>query len=220
VHQIQQKLLELSKRANLAKMSLRDMAAGIGLPGESPQRIKHHLLQLEKRGFLTIDRGAGVMSRTPTKPSWAKGQLEKAAGLFSIPILGSANCGVATIFAEQNFQGFLRVSGRLVGRSRPTGLYAIKTDGASMNQAEIGGRRIEDGDYVVIDSNDKNAKTKDVVLAIVDDKATIKRFIDDRANGQVVLKADSSFRYDPIHLHPEDDFQIGGKVIAVIKRPR
>lgn len=220
MHLIQQKLLELSKRANLAKMSLREMAAEIGLPRESPQKIKHHLLQLEKRGFLTIDRGTGLMSRTPTRPGWAQGRFEKAAGLFSIPILGSANCGAATIFAEQNFQGFLRVSGRLVGRSRPNGLYAIKADGASMNQAEIGGRRIEDGDYVIIDSNDRNARTKDVVLAIIDDKATIKRFIDDRANGQVVLKADSSFTYDPIHLHPDDEFQIGGKVVAVIKRPR
>lgn len=220
MHLIQQKLLDLSKRANLAKMSLREMATEIGLPGESPQKIKHHLLQLEKRGFLAIDRGAGVMSRTPTKPAWAKGTFEKAAGLFSIPILGTADCGAATVFAEQNLEGFLRVSSRLVGRSRPTGLYALKTDGTSMNRAEIGGRSIEDGDHVVVDSNDKNARTGDVVLAIVDNRATIKRFIDDRANGQVVLKADSSFTYDPIHLHPDDDFQIAGKVIAVIKRPR
>lgn len=220
MHLIQQKLLDLSKRANLAKMSLREMAAEIGLPRESPQKIKHHLLQLEKRGFLAIDRDSGVMSRTPTRPTWAKGTLEKAVGLFSIPILGSADCGAATMFAEQNLEGFLRVSSRLIGRSRPTGLYAIKTDGMSMNRAEIAGRRIEDGDHVVVDSNDKNPRTGDVVLAIVDNRATIKRFIDDRANGQVVLKAESSLAYDPIHLHPDDDFQIGGKVVAVIKRPR
>lgn len=220
MHSIQQKLLELSKRANLAKMSLREMAAAIGLPRESPQKIKHHLLQLEKRGFLAIDRGAGLMSRTPTKPSWATGSFEKAAGLFSIPILGSADCGAATVFAEQNLEGFLRVSSKLVGRSRPIGLYALKTDGTSMNRAAVGGRRIEDGDHVVIDSTDRNPKTGDIVLAIVDNRATIKRFIDDRPNGQIVLKADSSFSYDPIHLHPDDDLQIGGKVIAVIKRPR
>src|SRR5262245_28719126 len=135
MHLIQQKLLDLSKRANLAKLSLREMAAEIGLPRESPQKIKHHLLQLERRGFLAIDRSAGVMSRTPTKPAWAKGTLETSAGLFSIPILGSADCGAATVFAEQNLEGFLRVSSRLVGRSRPAGLYAIKTDGMSMNRA-------------------------------------------------------------------------------------
>ena len=58
-----------------------------------------------------------------------------------------------------------------------------------------------------------------VVLAIIDDRVTIKRFIDDRANGQIVLVGDSSFDYAPIYLHPNDDFIISGKVIAVIKRP-
>jgi hypothetical protein len=47
----------------------------------------------------------------------AKGLLEKTNHLFSIPIIGTANCGPATIFAEQNFQGFLKVSNKLVGRS-------------------------------------------------------------------------------------------------------
>ena len=220
MHPIQQKLLELSARANLARMTLRDMATQIGLPRESPQKIKHHLMQLQKRGFLTIDRTTGVMERASSKPGWAKGLLTKATTLFSIPVIGTANCGPAELFAEQNFQGFLRVSRNLVGRSKPTGLYAIKTDGASMNRAEIGGRKIEDGDYVVVDSNDRNVRTNDVVLAIIDDRATIKRFIDDRANGQVVLRADSSFDYEPIHLHPDDDFTISGKVVAVIKRAR
>jgi repressor LexA len=220
VHPLQQKLLELSARANLAQMTLREMASQIGLPDESPQRIKHHLQQLQKRGFLTIDRAAGVMERTSAKPGWSKGLSTKPSTLFSIPVIGTANCGPAELFAEQNFQGFLRVSRNLVGRSKPTGLYAIKTDGASMNRAEIGGRKIEDGDYVVVDSNDRNVRTNDVVVAIIDDKATIKRFIDDRVNGQVVLRADSSHDYEPIHLHPDDDFAISGKVIAVIKRAR
>ena len=201
-------------------MTLRGMAAEIGLPRESPQKIKHHLQQLQKRGFLTIDRTAGVMERMSPKPGWAKGVLTSATTLFSIPIIGTANCGPAELFAEQNLQGFLRVSRKLVGRSKPTGLYAIKTDGASMNRAEIKGRRIEDGDYVIIDSNAKAVRTNDIVLAIIDDKATIKRFIDDRANGQIVLRADSIIDYEPIHLHSEDEFTINGKVVAVIKRAR
>lgn len=50
-------------------------------------------------------------------------------------------------------------------------------------------------------------------------KAAIKRFIDDRANGQVVLLADSFYDYEPIFLHEDDDFSISGKVVAVIKNP-
>jgi SOS-response transcriptional repressor LexA len=182
---IQEKLLGLSKGKNLAKLSLRDMAEAIGMPGQSPQKIKHHLLQLQKKGFIAIDRAKGTMDRISSSPGWAKGLLHKASHLFSIPIIGTANCGPATIFAEQNFEGILRVSSKLIGCSKPAGLYAIKTNGS----------------------------------AIIDNKGTIKRYIDDRANGQIVLKADSSYDYEPIYLHPDDDFSISGKIVAVIKKP-
>ena len=219
MHNIQEKLLSLSKKENLANLTLRGMARHINMPNESPQRIKHHLQQLQKKGFLVIDRAKGVMGKTALEPGWAKGLLKKTSKLFSIPIIGTANCGPAEIFAEQNFQGFLRVSGKLLHRSKPVGLYAIKTDGSSMNRAEINGKSIEDGDYVIIDSEAKNAETGDVVLAIIDNKATIKKFIRDEKNEQIVLKADSSFDYEPIYLHPDDEFFINGKVIGVIKKP-
>lgn len=217
MHLIQEKLLELSKSENLAKLSLRDMAKAIGVALASPQKIKHHLLQLQKKGFISIDRAKGVMEKAASNPGWAQGLLEKSAKLFSIPIIGTANCGPAEIFAEQNFQGFLKVSSKLIHKSKPTGLYAIRADGSSMNRAVIGDKSLEDGDYAIIDSEDRNVETNDVVLAILDNKATIKRFIDDGKNGQVVLKADSSFDYEPIYLHPDDEFFINGKVIGVIK---
>lgn len=220
MHPIQEKLLALSRSHNLAELSLRTMAERIGMPGESPQKIKHHLLQLQKRGFLTLDRVKGVMARTESKPAWAKGFLDASARLFSIPVVGTANCGPATIFAEQNVRGFLRVSSRLIGKSKPAGLYAIKADGSSMNRAEIKGRRIENGDYIIIDSEDHDVRTGDVVLAIIDNRGTVKKFIDDRANGQVVLMAQSSFDYDPIYLHEDDDFTISGKAVSIVKRPK
>ncbi len=219
MHTIQEKLLELSKKENLAKLSLREMAGAIGMPHESPQKIKHHILQLQKKGFITIDRAKGMMDRISSSPGLAKGLLQKTSLLFSIPVVGTANCGPATIFAEQNFEGILRISSRLLGRSKPNGLYAVKTDGSSMNRAEVKGKRIEDGDYVIVNKNDIDVRNGDVVLAIIDNKATIKRFIDDRANGQIVLKAASSIDYEPIYLHPDDDFSISGKVVAVIKKP-
>jgi NAD(P)-dependent dehydrogenase (short-subunit alcohol dehydrogenase family) len=44
------------------------------------------------------------------------------------------------------------LSSKLVGRSKPKGLYAIKADGSSMNRAEVNGKRIEDGDFIVVNS--------------------------------------------------------------------
>jgi len=189
------------------------------MPNESPQKIKHHLVQLQKKGFFSIDKSKGFMEKTPATPAWAKGLLNKSAQLFSIPIIGTGNCGPAELFAEQNFRGFLRASSRLIGRSKPTGLYAIKADGSSMNRAEIEGKRIEDGDYLIIDNRQTSPRSGEIVLAIVDNKATVKRFINDKANHQIVLKADSTFDYDPIYLHPDDDFFINGKVVGVVKRP-
>ena len=153
IHPIQEKLLELSKTKNLAQLSLRQMASSIGLDDASPQKIKHHLTQLEKKGFVAISRTRGVMTRMPAikfnKDKRAQGS---SSHLISIPIVGTADCGLATIFAEANFQGFLRISNKLVGIDFPDEMYAVKTEGSSMNRAEVNGKRIEEGDYVIIDS--------------------------------------------------------------------
>jgi SOS-response transcriptional repressor LexA len=215
MHIIQEKLLALSKQNNLAGLSLRGMAEKIGLPNESPQKIKHHLSQLEKKGFFTTNKHGSVEQT----PAWALNILKSGSKLFSIPIIGVANCGPATVFAEKNFQGFLKVSNKLLGRNAK-GLYAVKADGMSMNRAEIGGKRLEDGDFAIIDSNKINPANKDAVLAIIDNKATIKRFIEDKENDQIVLMADSSYDYEPIYLHADDDFNISGKVVDIIKRPK
>lgn len=201
-------------------MTLREMAGAIGMPDESPQKIKHHLLQLQKKGFLKIDKVKGVMEKSEMRPTWAKGLLKDATTkVFSIPIVGVASCGPATIFSEQNFEGFLRVSSKLIRQSSPKDLFAIKADGSSMNRAEINGRKIEDGDYVIVKRDESTPDNDEVVLVIVNGKGTIKRFIDDRKNGQVVLKADSSYDYEPIHLHPSDEFFVNGKVVGIVKQP-
>lgn len=219
MHPIQENLLELSKTKNLAQLSLREMASEIGLPKESPQKIKHHLIQLEKKGFISINKSKGTMSRSVSGPVLVNGFLNQNSSLFSIPIVGAANAGPAEIFAEQNFLGFLRVSSRLINRKKPDGLYALRVSGFSMNLSSVNGKPIEDKDFVIVDSNDTHPVTGDVVLAVIDDKATIKKFIRDDLNEQIVLKAESSLDYEPIYLHSDDNFNISGKVVGVIKKP-
>lgn len=193
------------------------MAKEIEMPSESPQKIKHHLMQLEKKGFFTLNKTRGEVTHTP---QWATGILKSASKIFSIPIIGTANCGPATIFAETNFQGFLKVSSKLLHIKKPEGIFAVKADGSSMNRADINGKKLEDNDYAIIDSNNKTPSNNDVVLAIIDNKATIKRFINDKENNQIVLMADSSYNYEPIHLHSDDEFSINGKVVDIIKKPK
>ncbi|HEY5368353.1 MAG TPA: S24 family peptidase [Hanamia sp.] len=216
MHPIQEKLLLLSKVQDLSLMSLRKMAESIEMPNESPQKIKHHLSQLEKKGFFRIEKFKGIMGRDT---DFQNDLLGEGSILLSIPVIGTANCGPANVFSETNFEGFLRISSRLLHKNSADGLFAIKADGSSMNRAEIAGKRLEDGDYAIIDSNQKSPLKNDVVLAIIDNKATIKRFIEDKENDQIVLLADSSYDYEPIYLHADDEFSINGKVISVIKRP-
>jgi repressor LexA len=217
MHTIQQKLLQVSEKKNLGKHTLREIGAFVG--ETSPQKIKHHLQQLEKRGFIRVDKVHQVIEKVSEQGS-AKGIL-KNARLLSIPILGAANAGPATIFANANIEGYLRVSSTLIERRR-TGhrLFALKVDGPSMNMAYVGNKRIEDGDYVIIDSEDREAANDDIVLSVIEGMANIKKYYVDKENNQILLMSESTHDFPAIHIHENDDFAINGKVVGVIKTPK
>lgn len=212
MHPLQEKLLKISSKNDLGKISLREIGRLIGEKNQ-PQKIKHHLLQLEKKGLLSINRSAKTVSKI--KP----GIIGKGS-LVAVPILGSANCGPAMIYAEQRAEGYLRISGRLLSRKKD--IFAIKASGYSMNKANINGQSIEDGDYVVVDPTPRTLKNGDYVLAVIDNVATIKRYFKDTDNRRIILLAESSASFSPIFIHFQEasSFLVNGKVIQVIKRPK
>lgn len=209
MHKIQQNLLKLSGEKNLGAMTLREIGAQIG--ERYPQKIKHHLSQLEKKGFLKISKVKGIIEKT--KP----GKIADTTSLLSVPILGTANCGPATFYADSNYEGYLKVSSSLLNKKKD--IYAIKASGLSMNQVEISGDSIEDGDYLIVDSSDKNPKNGDIVVSIFDNVANIKKFQWDKKNNRIVLTSESTKDFSPIFIHEDDDFSIAGKVVQVIKKP-
>ena len=211
MHTLQEKLLKLAEKNNLSEMSFRNI--GKLVAESSPQKIKHHLLQLEKHGLIQMDRLAKVMVKT--KP----GSLYQSP-LVALPILGSANCGPATIYAEENVEGYLRVSGRLLTKKK--GVFAIKASGYSMNRANINGESIDDGDYVIVDPTYKTFKNGDYVLSIIDGMANIKRYFKDQAGKRIILLSESSASFSPIFVHLEDvdSYLVNGKIIQVIKKPK
>ncbi len=212
---MQEKLLLLAKNRNISKLSLRDIGDLVG--DRSPQKIKHHLQQLEKRGLLRIDRARGIIA--PAGDGWIDGFLGGDRRLLRIPIVGAANCGPAEVFAEENIEGYLRVSNSLVKRQSGKGLFAVRADGFSMNQAKVHGETIGDGDYLIVDGEDREPRDGEVVLSVIDGAANVKRFHEDRAHGQVVLTSDSTEDFAPIYVGADDDFFVNGKVIEVIKKP-
>ncbi len=217
MHKIQEQLLKLAREKNLGQFSLREIGSFIG--EESPQKIKHHLGELEKKGLLRIDKVKGMIKKN--EQEWQKGIMGMGK-ILSVPILGSVNAGPAQIFAETNVEGFLRISSTLLDRSikGEHRFFALQVNGPSMNRAKINGKRIEDGDYVIIDLNEKHPRNGDIVLSIIDGMANIKKFFLDKENRQVVLMSESTKNFPPIYIHENDDFMINGKVVQVIKKPK
>ncbi len=217
MHKIQEALLRAAQEKNLGQYTLREIGSFIG--ESSPQKIKHHLLQLETKGLIKIDKMKGFIKKT--KQEWER-SLSGNTKLLTIPILGSANAGPAKIFAETNIEGFLRVSSSLLApvKTKEPRFFALKVSGPSMNRAEIGGKRIEDGDYVIVDVSDKHVRNGDIVLSIIDGLANIKKFYLDKKNNQVILMSQSTKDFPPIYIHENDDFMINGKVVQVIKKPK
>lgn len=218
MHEIQEALLKIAGEKNIGQLTLREIGAFIG--EKSPQKVKHHMLQLQKKGLLKIDKSKGVVKKAITE--WEKG-FESGGRILSIPILGAVNAGPAQIYADTNIEGFLKVSSALlkpVPRDAQTYL-ALKVVGPSMNKATIEGKKIEDGDYVIVDIADHYGYVDgDIVLSIIDGMANIKRFRYDKENEQVVLMSESTKEFPPIYIHKNDNYMINGKVVQVIKKPR
>jgi SOS-response transcriptional repressor LexA len=145
--------------------------------------------------------------------------LDDSKMIFSdVPIYGSANCGVASIFAEQYQQGTLKVSKGLLGNN-PKGVFAVQASGDSMNDYKLKRKNIEDGDYVLVDSKYKPSLGDNnvPVLAVIDGLATIKllRYSEEGKIG--LFPQSKSKEFLPIYLTPNDDLIINGKIIDVLK---
>lgn len=207
MHPVQEKLLKIIDQKNIGDLTLRQIGELIG--EKLPQKVKHHLSQLERKGFILIDRKTKHISRISNKA--------KVGDIFvSIPIVGAANCGPATIYADQNVEGYLKISKRLVPNKKS--VFAIRAEGNSLNKASINEKTVESGDFVIVDSENTTPRDGDYVVSVIDDMANIKRYRLDRENSRIALLAESTQEYAPIFIHEADDFRINGKVVDVVKK--
>jgi len=209
MHKIQENILNIVESKNLSGLTLREIGELVG--EKFPQKIKHHLDQLEKKGFLVIDSKNKKIERKIHTSSIK-------SNMLSVPIVGAANCGPATIFANENIEGYIKISKSLLKKCK--NIFAIRAQGLSMNKSVVNGNNIEDGDYLIIDSSDTSPSSGDVVLSIIDEMANIKKYVWDEENNQIVLVSESTKDIPPIYIHEDDSFMINGKVIQVIKKPK
>ncbi|MGE3340764.1 MAG: LexA family protein [Candidatus Altimarinota bacterium] len=207
--------MSLTEQHNLGALTLREIGELVG-GANSPQNIKHHLNQLAKRGLIKIDKKNEKIERIRAGEN-------EGSSLISIPILGSANCGIATQFANENPEGYLKVSPKVLGDKliqKTKDLFALRAIGASMNRAEIQGESIDDGDLVIV-MNSQEPQNGDYVVSIIEGCANIKQFFHDKKKKQIMLVSKSSLEIPPIYIHEEDyqEYQVSGVVVLVMKNP-
>lgn len=212
MNEIQKNILDLSKKYDLNQLGFRQIGRLIGEP--HPQKIKYHVEQLKK---------AGLLESKPQRWNIRIGKFIslndfKRHSIVSIPIFGFADCGPAGVIAEENLTGFLKVSSKFLPKKE--GLFAVEAQGISMNKAKVGDQKknIQPGDYVIIDNNDRSPNNNDYVLSIIDGLANIKKFNFDKKNNQISLLSESTNKFSPIFIHPDDEkYIVNGKVVQVIK---
>ncbi len=173
--------------------SMREIARAVGL--KSPSTVLFHLRVLEK---------AGLVERTPSLNRAIRsvtGGSEPRAEANYVPVLGTVPAG-EPLLATENIESRVPVPAEMFPGQD---LFMLRVSGDSM--IEVG---ILDGDMVVV-SQQSTAEPGEVVVALLEDEATVKHFYP---------------RQDSIELRPanpemepivSDQVQILGKVVGVIR---
>jgi len=176
--------------------SVREIGEAVGL--KSSSTVHSHLLQLEEKGWL---------KRDPSKPRAIipvdmYADTELISQTTALPVVGNVAAGTP-ILAEQNIENYLPVPVDFVG---PGIHYILRVKGESMIEAGI-----MDGDFLIV-KQQTDAANGEIVVAILDDEATVKRFY--RRDGYVELKPENS-ALQPIIA---EKVQIAGKVSGLLRR--
>ena len=185
----------------------------------STSTVYFHVEKLKNAGFVKPPpkqrRARSIAIRKRVKSEQHYLQSQETA--FMIPIYGMANAGVATIIADENLNGHLKVPKKLKLKNHD--VFALRIVGDSMNRAKVAGKKMADGDFAVVDPSQRSPRSGDYVLSIINNHANLKKFERNNKTQEIKLAPESSNKkHKPIHISSEDDFFINGKVVAVIKK--
>ena len=197
ITQKQSEILEYIKSQILNKgypPSVRDICQAVNL--KSTSSVHAHLESLEKNGYIRRD---------PTKSRTIEiiddnFNLSRRE-VVNIPLLGQVAAGQPLLAVENITEYFPIPSEYMPGG----GVFMLKVKGDSMINMGI-----YEGDQIIV-RKQNTASNGEVIVALVDDSATVKRFY--KENGHIRLQPENDFM-DPIIV---DDCEILGKVIGLIR---
>lgn len=194
----QQEILDYIKDEILKRgypPAVREICEAVHL--KSTSSVHSHLETLEKNGFIRRD---------PTKPRAIEICDESfqmiRSEMTSLPIVGNVAAG-QPIFAEENVESYFPVPAEIVPTGDPC--FILKVRGESMINAGI-----YDGDQIFVQCC-KEAHNGQMVVALIDDSATVKTFY--KEDGHIRLQPEND-TMAPIIV---DDCQIVGRVFGVLR---
>ena len=168
--------------------SVREICAATGL--KSTSTVHAHLKALENLGYISRDAGLNRAIH-----------IEGCEQTAQVPILGKVTAGLP-ILAVEEIQGYLPIT---ASQQRGRELFALTVQGESMKNAGI-----LDGDYVVVERTPA-ARDGDIVVALIEDEATVKRLY--RETDCVRLQPEND-AFEPIYAK---EVIILGKVVSVVR---
>jgi len=172
--------------------SVREVCAALGF--KSTSTVQMYVNRLIEKGYICKSDGK---SRTIRKAEDTDGSHK-----YKVPIVGQVAAGLP-ILATQNYEGFLTYTS--LKSHEESKLFALRVKGESM--IEVG---IMDGDYVIIEQRN-TAENGEIVVCLVDDEATVKRFY--KENGVYRLQPENR-SMQPIIVN---EVSVLGKVVALIR---
>jgi len=174
--------------------SVREICVAVGL--KSTSTVHGHLERLEKKGYIRRD---------PTKPRAIELLKDSVARkeLIDIPIIGKITAGVP-ILAVENVEDTFTIPLNFTKTNNE--LFMLKVSGSSMIEAGI-----LDGDLAIIEKIN-SAKNGDIVVALIDNEATIKRLFKEK--GHIRLQPENS-SMSPIILN---DCTILGVLVGIYRK--
>lgn len=182
--------------------TVREICTALGL--SSPSTVHVHLNALESKGYIKRDplKSRSIALAYSIDDDVIVDDEPDARNIVDVPLVGDVAAGIP-ILAEQNITNTISLPTEIVGDA-PSFMLSVRGD----SMIEVG---INDGDYVVV-KEQPVANNGDIVVAIVDDGATVKRFYKERDH--IRLQPENS-SMEPIIVK---ECSIAGKVVAVFRR--
>lgn len=159
--------------------------------------VQRHTDVLREKGYLGNTRGLSL-----------SGSDEKV----QIPLVGNVACG-APLLATENIEAYISYDASKV-RGKAQDYFFLRAVGDSMNNANVSGKTVDNGDFVLV-KKQTTANPGSCVVALIGNEATIKKMVP--ADGVIRLEPESTNpKNKPIYVF--EDFSVQGVVTDVIKK--